>query len=89
MGFLLSEVERLLAALLSIDSEVSGCGTNCSKDFLRLGLTSVQAMARGALRGKTTSPEPRAYCPNCDCDYCGSVQGRLERSLKSGEQHGG
>src|SRR6266404_4406993 len=27
------------------------------------------------------APEPSAgYCPNCDCDYCGSVQGRLQRA---------
>jgi hypothetical protein len=27
------------------------------------------------------------YCPNCDCDYCGSVKGRLERGAKSEAAH--
>lgn len=26
--------------------------------------------------------EPQSYCPNCDCDYCGAVKGRLEREAQ-------
>jgi hypothetical protein len=32
-----------------------------------------------------TAQPPDWYCPNCDCDLCGAVQGRLERSAENGE----
>lgn len=31
-----------------------------------------------------TAQPPDWYCPNCDCDLCGAVQGRLERSAENG-----
>jgi hypothetical protein len=35
---------------LTIQREVEGCGPDCSKDFLRLGLTSVRDLARLGVR---------------------------------------
>ena len=43
----------MLEALKAIDREVSGCGPDCSKEFLRLGLNSVQSLARAAIEKAT------------------------------------
>lgn len=54
-------------------------------------INPVLLKARDALSAPETSVQsaPRDwYCPNCDCDLCGAVQGRLERTAAEtkGEQ---
>lgn len=78
----LLEIERAAAIdrLTPLGLEVERLKSAVNKALEWCYKENVYGHVRNELEIANTSSEPRAYCPNCDCDYCGSVQGRLERA---------